>query len=163
SWTIENLIAKRRIPPLVVVRIANPDQETRSRELACLPGFAEFLHGELVPFIRRSYRVTSEPSETILGGYSLGGLAAAYAGYRHPETVGLIISQSGSFWWEPTERMFAEPNWLAKQFIRSPKLPLRFYLDAGSFEIDRRGLGSGTLVPSRQMRDVLLAKGYEVH
>lgn len=31
------------------------------------------------------------------------------------------------------------------------------------FEMDRSGNGDGILESSRQMRDVLLAKGYEVH
>jgi enterochelin esterase-like enzyme len=36
-------------------------------------------------------------------------------------------------------------------------------MDAGLFEVDTTGSGGGILEPSRQMRDVLLAKGYEVH
>jgi enterochelin esterase-like enzyme len=51
---------------------------------------------------------------------------------------------------------------MAKQFIANPKLRLRFYLDAGSFEFDSNGTGGGILETSRDMRDVLLAKGYEV-
>lgn len=43
------------------------------------------------------------------------------------------------------------------------ELPLRLYLDAGSFEYDSNGTGGGILETSRNMRDVLLAKGYEVH
>ena len=169
--TIENLIAERRIPSLVVVRIANPDQQTRNRELACTAEFVEFLNSELTPFIRDHYNVTHKPSETIISGYSLGGLAAAWAGYKHPETFGLILSQSGSFFWEPCQTEKPEPNWLAKHYIASPKLPLRFYIDAGIFEIDfsrSSGVlfpshgGGGILLASRQMRDVLLAKGYEV-
>lgn len=52
---------------------------------------------------------------------------------------------------------------MAKQFIASSKLPLKFYIDAGSFEFDSNGTGGGILETSRDMRDVLLAKGYEVH
>ena len=52
---------------------------------------------------------------------------------------------------------------MAKQFIASSKLPLKFYIDAGSFEFDSNGTGGGILETSRSMRDVLLAKGYEVH
>jgi hypothetical protein len=48
------------------------------------------------------------------------------------------------------------------QYIMSPRLPLRFYIDAGSDEIDPGGHYS-ILEPSRHMSDVLLAKGYEVH
>jgi enterochelin esterase-like enzyme len=56
-----------------------------------------------------------------------------------------------------------ETGWMAKRFIASSKLPLRFYLDAGSFEFDSNGTGGGILETSRDMRDVLLAKGYEVY
>jgi enterochelin esterase-like enzyme len=56
----------------------------------------------------------------------------------------------------------SEPNWVARQFIGSPKLPLRFYLDAGSEEFDVSGDRS-ILVTTRTLRDVLLAKRYEVH
>lgn len=47
--------------------------------------------------------------------------------------------------------------------MKSPKLPLKFYMDAGSFEVDLNGGGGAILEPSLHMRDVLLAKGYEVH
>jgi hypothetical protein len=51
-----------------------------------------------------------------------------------------------------------ETGWLAKEF-RAPKLPLRFWMDAGVFEVDSNGAGAGILEPSRHMRDVLLARG----
>jgi hypothetical protein len=52
-----------------------------------------------------------------------------------------------------------EPDWMAKQFITSPRLPLRFYMDAGTDELDLTGDGGDILVPNRSLRDVLLAKG----
>ena len=52
---------------------------------------------------------------------------------------------------------------MVKQFLASPKLPLRFYLGAGTFEIDRDGGGGNILESTRHLRDVLLAKGYQVH
>jgi enterochelin esterase family protein len=36
-------------------------------------------------------------------------------------------------------------------------------MDAGVFEVDQVGTGGMVLETSRHMRDVLLAKGYEVH
>jgi enterochelin esterase family protein len=166
---LDNLIFEKRIPPMVAVLIDNPRGDARSRELPCNPVFADFLNFELVPWIRRTYNVTTDPARVVVGGSSYGGLAAAYAGLRHPETFGNILSQSGSYWWTPPRSNpsdfdpDAEPDWLAKQFIASPRLPLRFYLDAGSDEVDHSGQGSAILVPNRHMRDVLLAKGYEVH
>jgi enterochelin esterase-like enzyme len=50
-----------------------------------------------------------------------------------------------------------------KEFAERKKLPVRFCMDAGTNEVDVRGDGSGILIPNRQLRDVLRAKGYEVH
>jgi len=36
TWTVENLIADKRIPPLVIVRIVNPNQPTRNRNLPAI-------------------------------------------------------------------------------------------------------------------------------
>jgi len=36
-------------------------------------------------------------------------------------------------------------------------------MDAGTNEIDLSGAGGGILVPNRQLRDVLRAKGYKVY
>lgn len=55
-----------------------------------------------------------------------------------------------------------EGNWITKQFVTSPKLPVRFYLQAGSFEVDKEGTGGNILEATRSLRDVLMAKGYEV-
>jgi enterochelin esterase family protein len=164
TWTLENLVAAQRIPPLVVVRIVNPSPAAREKELGCLPGFADFLSNELVPFIKSHYRVNSSPAETGIGGYSRGGLAAAYAVLQHPETFGLALVQSGAFWWEPAERadLYVEPNWIANQFVGKPHLPVRFYLEAGLFEIDLQGAGGDILETTRTLRDVLQAEGYEV-
>jgi enterochelin esterase family protein len=160
--TIENLIQDQKIPPIIVVRIANPSQAVRDRELGCLPEFNDFLVSELVPFIRRNFNVSADPGKTAVGGYSRGGLAGAYAGLKHPGTFGLILAQSGSFWFEPTGADDAEPNWLSREFVRAPKLPLRFYIEAGSYEVDLKGRGGNILETSRDLRNVLLAKGYPV-
>jgi enterochelin esterase family protein len=166
---LDNLIAASKIPPTVAVLIANPTQETRNQELPPNPKFAEFLAKELIPWVRAHYNVTDDPGKTVVAGSSLGGLAAAYAGYKHPEVFTNVLCQSGSFWWAPDhsgaipDGVITEPGWMAKQFIASSKLPLKFYIDAGSFEFDSNGTGGGILETSRDMRDVLLAKGYEVH
>jgi enterochelin esterase-like enzyme len=166
---LDNLIAAAKIPPTVAVLIANPSQEARSKELPPNPTFAEFLAKELLPWVHARYTVTSDPSQTVVAGSSYGGIAATYAGLRHPELFGNVLCQSGSFWWAPDHSpgpgsdATTETGWLAKEFIKSPKLPLRFWMDAGVFEVDTVGSGGAILEPSRHMRDVLLAKGYEVH
>jgi enterochelin esterase family protein len=166
---LDNLIATSKIPATVAVLIANRSQESRNEELTPNPKFADFLAKELIPWIHAHYNVTDDPGKTVVAGSSLGGLAAAYAGYKHPEVFTNVLCQSGSFWWAPDhsgaipDGVITETGWMAKQFIASSKLPLKFYIDAGSFEFDSNGTGGGILETSRNMRDVLLAKGYEVH
>lgn len=159
---LENLLAKGKIPPLVCVLIDSLPHEVRSRELPCYQPFVDFLTKELLPWVRYGYHVTSDPAHIIIGGSSYGGLAATFAGLRAPETFGNVLSQSGSFWWKPEGD--AEHEWLARQFVASPTLPLRFYLDVGLYE---RGStpddGPSQVVVNRHMRDVLRAKEYEVH
>lgn len=163
SWTLENLIAAGRIPPIVIVRISNPDQETRRRELSCNDAFERFVSDEIVPIVRREFHTSARASQTAIGGYSLGGLNAACTALRHSNTFGLVLSQSGSFWYEPSGKDFAEPDWIAGAFARSAKLPIRFYMDAGTDELDMTGQGGAILIPNRQVRDVLIAKGYDLH
>ena len=51
---------------------------------------------------------------------------------------------------------------MAQLFVNGPKLPIRFYLDAGALELDRDGKDGSFPVTNRHLRDVLRAKGYEV-
>jgi enterochelin esterase family protein len=162
---LDNLLAENMIPPLVAVMLET-SEKTRYRELGCHPPFVEFLAREMMPWIHQRYHVTSDPDQTVVGGISRGGLAAAFAGLRHPEMFGKVLSQSASFWWRATDLKVKnnaeEFEWLAYQFAVSEKLPLSFYLDAGLLEHWFEDPPS-ILLTNRHMRNVLLAKGYPVH
>ena len=181
--TLNNLIAASKIPPTVAVFVENVPRR-RLVDLVASAQFADFLATELVPWVRAHYNVGKDAAKVVVGGYSAGGLAATYVALRHPEVFGNVLSESGAFWWSPEHNggvcgapcadsggrggdgnrdATTEGNFLVKQFIASPKLPLRFYLAAGTFERDSDGGGGGILEGTRHLRDVLLAKGYEVH
>lgn len=182
--TLDNLIAAHKIPPTVVVMVSNV-RNRRLVDLVANPEFADSMATELVPWVRTHYNVTREAARTVISGRSAGGLAAAYMGLRHPEVFGNVFSQSGAFWWSPEHSggvcastcpedggrrpdpdgkdSRTEGNWMARQFVISPKLPVRFFLEAGTFEVDRQRTGGDILEATRTLRDVLLAKGYEVH
>jgi enterochelin esterase family protein len=164
---LDNLIADRRIPPMVALLIGNADDDARDRELLCNPEFTQVLVTEILPWAHGLYNFTTDPRGTLIAGSSLGGIAAACAALWHPETFGNVLSQSGAFHRAPPSASnaaeSAEPNWLARQFIASPTRPLRFYLDAGSAEFNATGESDSILFCTRTLRDVLRAKGYEVH
>src|SRR6185503_3025048 len=168
---LDNLIAAGLIPPLVAVMVENPD---RWRELSCSSAYADFLAQEIVPWARVNYRATDRPAQTIIGGASLGGLQAAFVGLKHSEVFGNVLSQSGSFQWKPEGEK--EWEWLTRQFAASPRLPLRFSLEAGLLEgtwwwrslvpMPANGpplVDPTTLAANINLRDTLQTKGYAVH
>lgn len=162
---LANLVAAGRLAPIVAVLVGHPTPESRATELPPNPAFATFLATELVPWVRARYPVSDDPRRAIVAGASYGGIAAAYAALEHPDVFGNVLSQSGSFWWAPAREgvwnaapdACAPPNWLAAEFARRPRVPVRFYLNAGLFEQH-----SDILPMTRHMRDVLVARGYDV-
>jgi len=164
---LDNLISEGRIPPMVALLLGNAE-DARDRELLCNPGFTGVLVTEVLPWAHGLYNFTRDPRQTAVAGSSLGGIGAACAGLWHPETFGNVLSQSGAFHRAPpsagdSAESSTEPNWLARQFISSPRKPVRFYMDAGSAEFNATGGGDSILFCTRTLRDVLRAKGYEVH
>lgn len=164
---LDNLVAAGRIPPLAAILISNPSEAARSAELPPNPRFARFLAEELMPWAK-ARGVFAPAARTVVAGASYGGLAAAWAGLTHPEWFGNVYSQSGSFWWAPGWQQAgafaqgeAQAEWLTRRFAQSPRLPLRFQLEAGLFETGRPGQ-VGILDATRHLRDVLRAKGYPV-
>ena len=165
--TLNNLIAASKIPSTVAVMVYNVDGR-RLKDLLLNEEFAGFMARELVPWVREHYNVTSDASQTVVTGQSAGGVAAVFMGLRYPHVFGNVLSQSGAVWWSPEMDLgnhdaTDEANWLARQFITTPRSAVRFFLDVGTFEADTSARGSGILEANRQLRDVLRAKGYEVH
>jgi enterochelin esterase family protein len=177
---LDNLIAARKIPPVVSVFINNPQTNQpylRTLELSCNSSFTQFLLEELLPWVRQRYRITDKPADTAVGGASRGGLAAACAAMDHPEVFGNVFSQSGFFvyrdknWFRrvgndvaPDNASQEEKAWdeygsVMTQFAQTPTRRIRFYLEAGIFE---NTYHPSVLIANRHLRDVLLAKGYKI-
>jgi enterochelin esterase family protein len=167
TTTLDNLIGAAKIPTTVVALVGNVGSR-RTIDLVPNPEFEAFVTSELMPWVRQRYNVTSDPARTVVGGFSLGGLTATFLGLRHSTIFGNVLAQSGSFWWaqdqkaDDTVDATHESNWIAKQFSTTPKLPIRFYLDAGTFEAPKAPDIVRILVNARHLRDVLVAKGYDV-
>lgn len=159
---LDAMIAADVLPPTVAVFVANADRDARGRELPGNPAFADFMAEELLPRVIAETGIKHDAARTILAGSSFGGLAAATVAFRQPERFGNAISLSGSFWWHPPGSDPASPNHVAALFARSPRLPLRFFLSAGLFEASSPSHGDGILETSRHLRDVLVARDYDV-
>jgi enterochelin esterase-like enzyme len=158
---LDNLIAAGRIPPLVAVMPDSIDNETRLRELRYDDGFLEFLADELLPWARTRLRIGDDPTKTVIAGSSAGGLTAAFCAFRRPDLFGNVLSQSGAYGWAREGEDGGE--WLTREYERTERLPLRFYLDAGVLEDRALPDTPSILEANRNLQDVLRSKGYEVH
>jgi enterochelin esterase family protein len=151
--TLDNLIAEHRIRPTVVCFVSDnrgnlgKDQRTYAAAMAT----------ELVPWLRSSYSVSTDPRNVVIGGYSAGVAGAGTAALYYPAVFGNVLSQSGG-----------SLN-LLPLYLEAPKVPVRFYIDSGLYEYneqpvppDERAMNENYLVRTRHFRDVLLAKGYDV-
>ena len=181
--TWDNLIATGKIPPTIVVMVHNLPGR-RLFDLVANPTFADFVAKELIVWIRSHYNVSHDRVRTVVGGASAGGLGATYIGLTHPEVFGNVLSMSGAFWWSPAHNggvcgggcsgpsarpavrnrdATTEPNFIADLVLnKTPAGRVRVYLGVGTFEFDSNGTGGGILEETRHLRDLLLARNYQV-
>ena len=153
--TLNNLIASKKIPPIVATFIDST--ENRGKELKCNDSFCEVIAKEIIPWARKRYNISNKPEEAIICGLSLGGLTAAYLGLNYSEIFGNVISQSGYFWHNSEGYAPNEDCWMSKKFKEVNRLPLRFYLDMGVLETKYK-----IIDPNINLRDTLISKGYKV-
>lgn len=154
--TLDNLIHEQVIEPIVVLFIDSTDD--REEELSCNDTFVEIIIEEIIPWFRASYHITHEANDAIIGGLSLGGLTAAYIGLHHGDTFGMVLSQSGAFWYNPEEEESDKKAcWLADEYAKAEKHSHKFYFDVGILEEVEEMIGT-----NQKLCEVLRSKGNDV-
>jgi enterochelin esterase family protein len=152
--TLDNLIAQGRIPPLLAVFVDpwDPEHKENRREREYLGGakprekagacpYCDFLALEVAPLIDSRY--ATDPTRRGVLGVSLGGVAAALTGLRHPAVFPLLGLQSPSVWALPA---------LPQQIERSKEGPRRVALDVGLYEGEEMPAGGRALRAAYQQR-----------
>lgn len=152
---LDNLIYKKEIPPVIAVFVdATKD---RGENLKCSDKFSKFLAEEVVEFVKTKCNISTNPKDNVIGGYSLGGLAASYMGLKYSNIFGNILSQSGSYWYERESNPESKKVWLGKMFEESKKLNLKFYINVGKIEPKVSMIDT-----NMEFRNILKNLGYEV-
>lgn len=156
--TADRLIGEGAIQPLLMVGIYNAGKQrvreyTPARDWKLGGGGADrygrMLIEEIKPFIESEYRTLSGPSNTGLGGSSLGGLVTLYLGLRHPDVFGKLAALSPSVWWKG--------GWLRKFAARTSVTPRpRIWLDIGTNE------GGRVVADVARFRETLVSKGWQL-
>ncbi|MBV8203147.1 MAG: alpha/beta hydrolase [Acidobacteria bacterium] len=116
---------------------------------AGLDGLLEWLADSLMPRLAGELPLIGSPVGAVIGGSSMGGLAALYAHFHKPRSFGGALVMSPSFWVKEGEIL----RWVQAQPI--PELS-RIYLDCGVRE------GRGSLLPQvAAMAAQLATRGYD--
>lgn len=139
---LDNLIAAKAIKPVVVVFVppVNRNSEYSGDRIG---HFASFIVTELLPFVKRQYRISSRASDCASLGASAGGNVALWLSMTHPEVFGGAAAQSSSV-----------IDSIAHGFQNGPSRNLRIYLDIGTYDI-------AILLPMvRNFRSILDRRGY---
>ena len=153
---LDNLVGERKIKPLIAILISSLPGEDRDGELQCDPKFTEFVSSELVPWVQAHYPVSHDPRKTIIGGFSLGALEAAFVARSHPERFGAVLAQSPSLWWQPKSVVLEESvPWIAQEYIKSGKPKTRIFISVGRDE-------PTIIEKARAFERLLRSQGYEL-
>jgi enterochelin esterase-like enzyme len=103
---LDNLIADKKIEPLLVVFVDNREpayrlNNRRMDELAMNEKYLRFFIQELIPSVEAPLNLTITPDSRGIMGCSMGGLSAAYFAFSRPDVFGLCGIQSPAFWLRP--------------------------------------------------------------
>lgn len=161
---LDTLLAAGKAPAFVALLVDNGASAARIADLGNAEKFAHLLGAQLIPWLRRGWRVTTDPHRVIVTGSSAGGLGAAFVAFRRPDLFGNVWSQSGAFWRGAEGSNGAPYEWLTAQVHAAPRKDVRFLLDVGELEDHPTLGGSGPNFrdANRRFRDALNEKSYDV-
>lgn len=116
---------------------------------------ADFLVDTVMPYVQRTYRVRRDRAATALGGSSMGGYMTLFAGARHTERFGILLSFSPAVLASPMR------GDLLFDFLSRRQLApgTRVYLDMGDAEELSYTTSEALVDRLWQTRDVVAGMG----
>ncbi|NEU67682.1 alpha/beta hydrolase [Spirosoma agri] len=177
---LDSLYQKQAIQPFVLVAIyagdriqeygtaARADYMNRGSKAGL---YTDFVLTELLPYIKKRYRVSSEPTQSVFAGFSLGGLSAFDIVFHHPDKFSRAGVFSGSFWWrsKSTEDGYRdETDRIMHDLVRKGghHQSLKFWFETGTEDetSDRNNNGIiDSIEDTTDLIDELVKKGYRWH
>ncbi|QDU61074.1 enterobactin/ferric enterobactin esterase [Planctomycetes bacterium Pan216] len=173
---LDNLIAQKRVPPMVLVMIANGGGDAqghqRGKEYDTMSGvFAEYIETEVLPRVEKEcdVKLTKDPDGRAVMGSSSGGSASLIMAWFRPDLYRRVLTTSGTFvnqqW--PFDPDLPDGAWGFHETIipNSPKKPIRLFISVGDQDllnpnVMRDGMHDW-VEANHRMAKVLKAKGYD--
>ena len=173
---LDNLIAQERIPPIILIQIANGGGDAqghqRGKEYDNMSGlFAEYIETEVLPRVEKNCQVklTKDPEGRAAMGSSSGGSAALIMAWFRTDLYRRVLTTSGTFvnqaW--PFDSKFPDGAWgFHKTLIpESPRKPIRLFISVGDRDLLNPNVMRDDMhdwvEANHQMAKVLKTKGYE--
>jgi enterochelin esterase-like enzyme len=172
----DNLIAQKRIPPIIVIWVANGGGDAqgheRGKEYDNMNGdYAEYIETEVLPRVEKNCKVklTKDPDGRAVMGNSSGGSAALIMAWFRTDLYHRVLTTSGTFvnqaW--PFDPKIPNGAWDFHETLipRSDKKPIRLFLAVGDKDLlNPNVLRDGMhdwVEANHRMAKVLKKKGYE--
>lgn len=173
---LDNLIAQKRIPPIILIQIANGGGDAqghqRGREYDNMSGlFAEYIETEVLPRVEEKCQVklTKDPEGRAVMGSSSGGSASLIMSWFRNDLYRRVLTTSGTFvnqaW--PFDPKYPDGAWGFHETLipNQPKKPIRLFISVGDRDllnpnVMRDGMHDW-VEANHRMAKVLKAKGYE--
>jgi enterochelin esterase-like enzyme len=139
---LDNLIAEKRIPAIVVVSIANGSGDAqgseRGLEYDTMSGlYAEFVEKEVLPRVEKeaNVKLTRDPDGRATMGGSSGGSCAMAMAWYHPDLYHRVLTYSGTYvnqQWPPNPKT-PHGAWEFHEHLipNSKRKPIRIWMEVG--------------------------------
>jgi enterochelin esterase-like enzyme len=171
---LDNMIAARRLPPMVAVMIdsggGDAQGSERGLEYDTVSGrYAEFIENEVLPRITQDYHVlfTKDPNGRMTMGGSSGGAAAFSMAWFHPDLYHRVLTYSGTYVDQESPLNPASPHgaWeYHEHFIPQSRVkPLRIWMEVGEHDNrfrDEEATLHNWVMANQRMAFVLKARRY---
>jgi enterochelin esterase-like enzyme len=172
---LDNMIAARRIPAMVVVFPDSGGSDAQGSERGLeydtmSDRYSNWVESELLPAVEKNYglTLTKDPQGRAAMGGSSGGIAAFTMAWYHPERYRKVLSYSGTFvnqaW--PPDPATPRGGWEYHDHIiaKAAKKPLRIWMEVGEkdnrYDVPEDTWHNWPLANNR-MAAVFKKKGYD--
>ena len=172
---LDNMIARQRLPAMIVVMVANGGGDAqgheRGLEYDTMSGkFAEFIEAEVLPLVEKNYNVklTKDPEGRATMGNSSGGSAALAMAWYHPEWYHRVVTYSGTYvnqqWPFNPETPGGAWDFHDRLIPQSPAKPIRLWMEVGDRDLLNPNVMRDNMhdwvEANNRMATALKAKGY---
>src|SRR5438105_5683310 len=143
---LDNLIAQKRVPPLIAIMVANGGGDAqgseRGKEYDTMSGmYADYIETEVLPRVEKNcdVKVTKDPDGRATMGNSSGGSAALIMAWYRTDLDHRVLTTSGTFVNQQSpfnpERPGGTWDFHETLIPNSPKKPLRIFISVVSSDV----------------------------